>query len=301
MRKRAALCVAVLVLLAATRTLAAGGQKYNIAFLMSLDLGLDTQFRNIMAELAPEMSKKLGVGLTFETYNDEARFFAAIKKGDIDIAYSNDPGVIIALMANHGFVPFATYSMYGKMKKRMCLYASKKGPYKSINDLKGADVLFAPKSLYMYMLLHKLTGGSPMAFYHLKTSEGPSSNIYALSLGETDAIFGSSQLNDYFKITNPGPVKNTQEIACTDEMYSTPIVHTSNVPDAVIAKFTDILANGYKDKDFKKFQPLMNMAKVRFFPVTTADYAADLALYAEIEKKGIDREYRQWERLTLKK
>lgn len=301
MKKPVTFFIAVLILLTAARPTAAGGEKYTMGFLMALDLNLDSQYKNIFEEVTPELSKRLGVDLQFKLFSDEGKFLEAAKKGELSIAYSMDPGVMITLMAKNGFVPFATYTMYGKKKMRWCVYTSKTGPYKSVGDLKGARMLFSPKSPYLYMKLQNAAGQSPMEFFHLKSGEGPSSNIYALSLGETDAVFGSSQIYDYFKMINPGPVKNLQETYCSDELYSPPMVRAKNMPLDVIAKLVEILITCHKDKMFKKYQPLMNMAKMRFIPIAPEDYAAELALYAEIEKKGISREYRQWERLTLKK
>ncbi len=239
------------------------------------------------------LGEKEGINFEIKNYNDPQKFIDDANKGLIDIAAAIQEEDYYSILKKKKLTPFMSVKVFEKKEFIYCLYAKKGKDYKNISDLRGKHVL-TTKEMSKYFILRKLIGKNPEEMFVLGISPNALSAIYALGLDDTDAVFTADMTLDYFKITNPGPVRKIVPVACTGGIRYLPIFKSSKVSDSLARKFVDFALNIENVAEMKKYIPLMKQVKFSFYTVTEDDYKSFVSLLDEGKKLGWNKDFDNW-------
>ena len=252
----------------------------------------------ITRDLAEVMYEKYHIKLNVKWYNSEKEIKKAADDERLSFIFSSS-GHYLELYGSGKFKPYMGVTIMGMKSKANCLYVRKKSSYKKINDLKNKKII-TYGGISDYMELRKLTHGEPPEFFfdRLDIVNNGTSSFYALSMKEVDAAFVSQSTYQFMKKTNPGPVSNVRELACSFPWYDNPIFISKDVPDDDAEKIMSLFRNAYKvtkkNNKLKKYARMLKAYKIKFVPVSPEDFQPFYDLFHEGRKKGWDKDYMQW-------
>jgi len=266
---------------------------YTMGIFFRAGSGLDAQYRVMFKDLLDAFSAEEKIKFELIAYSEQDEFMADVKNGRLDFAMSirMDP---VYLMSKSGLMkPLFTITSFGKHTFRYCIYAKKGEQEKKTPALKGLKMAtYEDMSAYYY--LRKITHVQPEEFFEMSTSPNASSAVYMLGLDDTDSIFLADFNIEYFKLTNPGPVKNIVEVECSPEIPNVPMFVSKKTPPEIAEKVVDYCMKMDKLEALKKYRPLFRMIRARAQPVSEKDYAPLVAVYDEARKAGWNKGYDKW-------
>ncbi len=271
--------------------------KYVLALNVKSNAGMDGQTRVVFTDVAKIFSRESGRNLVVKFYTDTNELMSDIRKKSVDMLFFSDMQVNYNLIKQKKMTPFISMKLFGKEGHRACLYAKKKNNYKNINDLKGKRVITYRDSLDAYYTLRKLTKGTPPEnVFSLKTSPNAFSMIYALGLDDADAIYINEFNVEYFKMTNPGPVKDIAQIACSEAVPNWAVMKSPDLPDDFARALQSFMINAPRNEALKQYRPMMKQVAMSYNIVTAENFKSLVALIDEGKKLGWDKDYETWMR-----
>ncbi len=295
LRKSCLIVVAFIVTAALlSATAAAAKDKYILALCLKSSAGIDGQYKAVFTDVAKAFTQETGVELQVKHYNEIDKFVADVNKNLIDIAFTTDMVTRYELTKQNKLIPFVSVKMFGQKGYRVCMYVKKGKSFKNISDLRNKIVLTYNDSPDAYYSLTKLTGETPDKYYTLKASPNAFSMIYALSLDDADAAFINEFNIEYFKMTNPGPVKDVAPIVCGEEILNWPVLKSPKAPAALTDAVQDFMVDMNKRNSLKKYAPLLKQMKMSYYPVTAEDYKSYIELMDNGKKQGWKNNYDNW-------
>ncbi len=251
-------------------------------------------------DLVKVFEKKENIKCDVIPYSDEKLFLSDIRKGRLDFAMSMRVDGIYDVLKSGKMKPIFQFETFGEERYRYCLYVKKSRNMRTLADIKGLR-LASYEDMIPYFYLREITKVPPEDYFVMKMSPNPSSSIYALGLGDADVLFTIDFNLEYFRLTNPGPVKDLVSIACSDSIPRVPFFASVKVNPAVAEKIFTYTAGIDKEEELKKYRPLVKMMKSKPTRVTTRDYAGLMAMYETGVKKGWDKDFRAWLKYSRQK
>jgi ABC-type phosphate/phosphonate transport system substrate-binding protein len=294
-----ALCAASVLMAACFASAAAAGQNaYSIGIRMDSSVSAG-QAKVISEKTAKVVSERMGISITTVYYNDDASFSKAARDGKDSFIFSWNLNLLIQAVTRYGYIPFISYSAFGTDSERECFYVRKDYPAKTLADIKDKPAIVSD-TIYDYYRMRNLLGEKPEDFFSILKATGNFTSIfYPLMLGDTDAVFASETLYNFYKMNNPGAVSNARAVSCTDGFARFFLSYHKSVPDNVVGAVRGLMLNAGKDEAFKEYRPLLKTSKMKFFAVSLKDFKPLLDLMDEGAKKGWDKDYSRW--LALQK
>ncbi len=244
------------------------------------------QMKSIISEMGKIISNKADFKLTTKLFISEDEFNKAVQKDEIDFFYTTSRERAVHAISKLGFNVLLGVSFLGKPSQKYCFYSDPSKKVESIDDLKNSTIIMG---VYEedYYICRKMVGVDPIEYFHkIDDAANLLSAIYAMKMTNYDAAFVADQAILTLKATNPGPVKNIKEIACSEEFMHIPFMNSKKVPAEVAGEFKSIVMNMHKDKDFKTYWPLMKTFKTRFTEVSISDYKSMFDLFELAGNKG---------------
>ncbi len=255
---------------------------------------LESQFKVIISDVIGAFSEKEGLKIEVKPYTDLDDFISDISSNKVDFAIATSDQTNTIILKQNKMAPFLSFAIFGKKKNNFCMYAKKEKGFIAMKDLKKKRVL-TYGGMNGYLVLRTVVGEPPETYFNLGMSPNASSMIYSLGLDDSEAIFIVDANIQYFKKTNPGPVRNVAPVFCTEGYSNSPLLKSSRVPDALVKKLVDFAMNIDKHESLKKYRPLLSQMKIKFYPVTRDDfkhYYVDLV--DEAIKLGWDKDFNKW-------
>ncbi len=271
------------------------GKQYVLGICFSAGAGMDSQFKTLFSDLVKALNENENTNVRLVLYSDEKVFLNDIKSGKLDFAMTSVFDSVYSILIGGRMKPMVNCSLFGRNKLKYCIYVKKDGKIKTAADLKGAKVATYDE-LAAYLLLKKMMHVSPKNEYNLRTIPNASSAIYALSLDDIDAAFIVDENIDYFKMTNPGPVKNITPLLCSEDIPTAPLFQSPKVPDDMVGRITKFFMNSDREESMKRYRPLMKMIKFKVVPVSEKDFDSLKKLYGEKKKDGAESDFIKWRR-----
>ncbi len=303
MRKHLIWIVVVIVVAAAVVSPAPGGSAaekaqarkpaYVFGMCFRTNTGMDSQYKAFYQEAIKAFAEKESMDIKIMFYSDPKAYIADLRKGRVDFGISTSNDVLYTALKEKLMEPFVMFAVFGQKSYRNCIYVKKKSGFKKISDLKQKTLL-TYDTFESYVSLRDLLKSSPEDYFVLRAGVSAFSSIYAIGLDDTDAIYVADVNIKYFEKSNPGPVKELQEIACSNEMSYTPIFKKKDFPPEVADEFIDYAMNITENKQMKKYAPLLRTAKMATFPARRAGYEGFISLMDKGYKEKWDKSYEQW-------
>ncbi len=268
--------------------------QYTMGILLKTNTGIDGQYKVLFTDIMKVFSEKGAEKIDLKFYSDPDMFISDAEKNVIDFAMSTTPEVYYEILRTNSMTPFMSEIFFGRRENRYCLFAKKEKKFNGLEDLKNKRVLTYGERDAYYALKKLLKGDSPSRYFILK--EGPSafSMIYSLGLDDVDAIFVNDANVDYFKKTNPGPVKNIEPVACLGGIWNVPIMRSRRAPDSLVKKLREFGANFKNEPLLAKYKPLMKQMKFSFCSASRENYNTIINLMDEGSKSGWLKEFDVW-------
>ena len=257
----------------------------------------------IIQDLLDVLDDKENLHIKLKWYKTDKKFIRDMKAGKLDFIFS-EPELYLKAFETKKYEPFLGVGVFGMNKRANCIYVDKKSKYKKMADLQSADVI-TYGSIFDYMELRTLINGEPPEFFfnHLDVSSSGMSSFYALAMDEVDAVFVSQATYKMMKATNPGPVKNLRELACSIDWVEAPLFVSKKVPDKVLDTVEDFFKKEPKKKKsdprLKKYMPMLKKYKIKFVRLSSKDFQPFYDMYRNADKKGWDKDYRQWKKYVV--
>jgi len=231
----------------------------------SSDDNWDAQTLAIISDITKLISERNNVDLRIVKYDKLNDFIRDVKSGIIQTFVGLSYKTEAELVPSMNFKPLFTHTIYGQKMNRFCLW-KKKGKFgSSISGLKGRKIIIDGKDFFQYMTLREMLGEAPENSATITFGPNGSSIIYALALDQADAAVLSETQVNFFKFTNPGPVKDLEKVACGKDVYNPVIYASPKLSPVIITVISDFLKNARNDDGFKKWRPLMKTAKFVFY------------------------------------
>ncbi len=267
---------------------------------LNTSAGIDAQNKTILSDIAKMFGDKKGIRIEMKYYLNSDEFMADINNNRIDIAVTTESMILYNIIKSNKMKPFLSAELFGKQSIRGCVFVKKEKGFKSLDDLKNMRML-TYKTMDAYFALRKLVGSAPENLFRLRTGTNASSMIYAIGLDDTDSIYITETNVEFFKKSNPGPVKGLTAIACGDAIRIFPVLISPRVPDATVHDIQDFIVNMADDEELKKYTPLMKQMKMSFIPAAKEDYKPLIDLVDEGKKKGWEKDFDMWLRYQTQK
>lgn len=250
------------------------------------------QFINIVKDCKNEVGKMAGVTAGVKVFGSSEELFAASLKSGLDYVMFFNIDKAAELIKQNRYKPLFAYSYYGNQRERRCVFSKADKPG-ALKDLKNVRVHIDP-TLFDYAIYRKMMGPGADNAITLVSYPDPGSAFYALALDEVDYIFASELFYHYLKTSNPGPLKGVKMITCSADYPSPPFLASVNASGELSSKIADYFIRYRKLGLFKKYWPLMDITKLRFYPVTAEDYKPVINLLDEAKTNGVEKEYKLW-------
>ncbi len=255
---------------------------------------MESQFMVILSDVIAAFSEKEGVKIEVKTYADLDLFISDVNNNLVDLAVATSDHTNGILLKQNKMTPFLSFELFGRKTNNFCVYAKKGKGFKNLKDLRKKRVL-TYGGMNAYLVLRNVVGEPPEFYFDLGMSPNASSMIYSLGLDDSDAIFIVDANIQYFKKTNPGPVRDVAPVVCTEGYNNSPLLRSPRVPEALVKKLVDFAVNIDKQEPLKKYRPLLSQMKIKFYPATRDDfkyYYVDLIDQAV--KLGWDKDFNRW-------
>lgn len=271
-------------------------QEENISLVIRLHTYSTTmtgQSRSVIESIIDVMESKTGLNISVEYINPMDEILEKVAAGEIDFILTIDTELALKLLYEYDFDTSVTFEIFGTPSMN-CLFAREESNIESIDDLKQSGAL-TYQSMLDYFYLRELVGEPPELFFGtLKVFNDPQSGIYALAFEETDAIFIDVNNVNYFKIVNPGPIKNIKQIECFEVGVNTFLFHSRDVPPEIVDKSTDFLMRLKQFDEFKQYRSMINLMDLKVKRITKKDFEKLQVLYEKGKEKGWDKDYESW-------
>ncbi len=287
--------MAIFSLCVSVRTSAAGESKLYVVGMRMDSSAFAGQAKAIAEKTTKKVSEITDYSFKFIYFTDDDSFMEAVKKNKLDFISSWNLNLLIPAVRKYGYQPFISYEVFGEKLEKNCYYVKKDSTARGIKDLKGRKAMVSD-TFYDYYIMRSLLGGERPEFYFgvLKATKSFSSIFYSLSLDEAEVVFASESLYNFYKLNNPGPVKNIRSIVCNDGFARYFLLNAKKTPAPVVKEIQGVLLNAMRDESFKEFRPVLRTTKMVFYPVTAADFKPLYNLIDEAAKKGWERDYTKW-------
>jgi ABC-type phosphate/phosphonate transport system substrate-binding protein len=287
------LVVAITALLACPMR-ATEKKVYTFGMRLGFGMEFDAQNKTIFTDVVNAFSKTQGIAIDFMWFNTDNDLQNALKKGDLDFVYLNKYVIFMKLLKNPDYIPFVMPYFIDRKSFNQCIYVNKESKFKNIDDLKHSKLTMATDAYSYYILRDSLKEKPETFFESVTNSPNVMSMVYSLAMNTTDAIFTGDTTLFFMKMNNPGPTKKLLLLKCYNETYFPPIMASNKVPADVKNKLLVFLADINKEESLKKYRPLMQTYKLKFFPVNRENYDSILRLSEKAEKNGWDKDYEYW-------
>ena len=236
--------------------------------------------------------KRNHILIELKIYDDMSVVAKDLRNKKIDFFLPGEKEILHDMIKKYKMIPFLSGSTFNMDHDKHCLFVKNSSPYKSLHDTEGKK-LQAVQASDLYYSLRLIIKKNPLEYFeNIRFAKNPTSLFYSLALDQCDVIMVNYHQLIYMKKTNPGPVKDIRELACSEAFPNAPLMHTKAVPEKVLTDFETFLINMRKDKELKKYWPLMKSFDYRVYKVTAKDYEPVFRLIEEARKKGWDKEYK---------
>ncbi len=271
------------------------GKKKQLIYAVMMDASSNAgQLKALYEKAVKTVSAHSDFDLIYKGVNNEKEFMEGIRTGKFDFVYSWRHDTMLTAIEKYDYTPFLSYSAFGVKSESQCLFVKKDSPAKDLNDLKGKSALIID-DYYSYVSIRKILGARPEDFFGvLKANPKFFSFFYSLSLGEEDVIQATPETVEFYRMNNPGPVKNIKKIVCGIETPMLYVLRSPKTLDSEARKVVEMMVGAPKDEEYKEYRPLMRTSKLKFIPVTIKDFKPLFDLMAEARKKGWEKDYRKW-------
>ncbi|MEW5946610.1 MAG: PhnD/SsuA/transferrin family substrate-binding protein [bacterium] len=197
------------------------------------------------------------------------------ERGDIafvwtqDYYYMKEAGIPVR--------PLIALEIDGSPLLRECFYARKDGAYKKLSDIRGAVI--SSGGMYSYLHIRRVLFESgidePLRSFFGRNVRiaNAVSGIFALALGEVDAVFSHEFALGAARLADTSVSKKVKKLHCSTEglLIEPFIVAKEGKKDRAIERFRNLILNSHKDKDFKKFFDMFRKITDFRFVVPDAD------------------------------
>ncbi|MFA6448610.1 MAG: PhnD/SsuA/transferrin family substrate-binding protein [bacterium] len=251
----------------------------------------DGQTKTILNDLSVSFSKIYGIDIKIVWFNNDKDFFTAVDSGAIDFLSAYKGENIIKILKEGHYLPFVAFTHLGYEKQKMCLYVNKNREDKSLASLKNGKLLLVDWLEDYYKLRSFLDEKPEKYFNSIKILPNGVSAIYSLALNEGGVAFILDNTVAIMKLTNPGPVKQITEIACSPAFMAQPVLRSKKTPKDFSDKFQSLLMNFEKEEATKKYRSLIKMYKIKIIPVTLDQYKPLLDLYQKAENSDWNKDF----------
>ncbi len=252
------------------------------------------QIKMIVQKMSDVIMERHRAEIKVTTYTNPDLFRKDILNRKLDlILTAGDSDMTLTAVEKPGYIPIIGYEMFNKENK-YCMYAKGEGRNVDVGALKGKKIILR-KNRYDYYTLRKMINDKPDDFFsYVGGSSNFGSFFYSLSLGETDAALSTSLTYEFFRISNPGPVKGLKGIVCEKNLNTILILKRRELDKSFTDNLIHFLLNAHKDSAFKEFRSLLNMTKFRFVELKEADWKAFVSFFSDARKKGWDKDFDVW-------
>jgi ABC-type phosphate/phosphonate transport system substrate-binding protein len=288
-------------------TMSAAGPKpennsYTFGFKLKYASEMDAQNRSIFGDMVKAIAENYKMTINQIWYEDDEEFVRAVKKGELDFAFTNRFSILTQAIETRKYRPFIAPNMLGRKSIKFCLYANPIANVGSIESAKGKRALIVDDSIGFYSMRMMLGENPGSYFSSLKIGPSSISIIYALAMSDADVGFVDDITIEFMKKNNPGPVKKLMKIACSDDYFLQPLLVLKDVPKESVSKIEMFLLGDFaKNELLKKYRPLLKMYKFGFIKVSEDDYSNVLYLYRKAQKSLWEKEYDYWLRYAEQK
>ncbi len=251
------------------------------------------QIKMIAEKFCKVLAERHGQIIEVAYYLSPKEVEAAAGKHKIDIFMTVDANVIQSAVQKSGYIPLAGYSMFEK-NDQICIYAQSQNARNGIAGLRNKKILLR-KNSYDFFALRDMVKDNPNAYFSTANGSGKFGSLfYLLSLGEADAVLSTTWTMDFFKISNPGPVKDVKPVACERNLNNIILLKRKGLDPEFVKKAMELLLTFHKDTAFKEFRSIGSMTKFRYIPIDEADSKAFFDFLEMARKKGWHEEYESW-------
>ncbi len=268
-------------------------ESYTVGMCLASGAGMDSQNKAIFTDLVKAFSAKEGLKIQFNYYLKPDEFLADVDKGKLDFALTSHTMVNYAVIKQNKMIPFVSAQVFEHKSVRSCIYVKKDKGFKTVADLRNRRMM-TYEAMDAFFSLRRLAGEAPDKVFRLKAGVNAPSMIYAIGLDDTDAIYITDFNVDFFKKTNPGPVKDLVAVGCGEPQKFFPFMKSPKVSETMSMKIREFLMNMSKEESLKKYRPLIKQMKMSFIPTDKSEYQDLLDLIDEGKKNDWQKDYDNW-------
>lgn len=295
MKNRFLLTLLITILLFSLSSVCVFAQEtYKIGILVN-DSQQDQQLKVMLGDMLEFLSNSDKDNIEPVWFSESAAFLEAAKKNELDFAYTKEYDPFIVLVKEYNYTPLVTATFFGKKKLRCCMYASKESGIKGAGDIKGLRMMTYRTQDGYYPLRQLLGDTKPEEFFsELMASDAGAASLGALLEGKTDLAWVYEGNLEAMKLGNPAILKKITELMCSDAEYNAALSYRKGVSPEFVEKVRNIMLNAHSSDALQKYKPLIAKTKLRFAPVTAADFKGVFDMYEKAAKNGWVKDHEKW-------
>ncbi len=268
--------------------------EYTMGVYFADGYGQDAELKKMVTDIAKVLVTNQEIKITMKWFTDEKEYMTAIKKNDLDFAYSNKHDLLLPSVKKSGYEPFLALGMFGNRENPICLYVARDRNITSSADLKGLTLA----SYYTregYYSLRQIFKKPPDAFLGAIVPKHKGREaLQMLVAKKVDAAFILRTNYDMLKMMNPTQASSVKNIGCTKDYYDLPFLYSKSVPGVDVGKFSAEMKGIFKHPAMAQHRAIVSTLKLKIIDVSKADYDPIISLYEDAEKNGWEKDYQAW-------
>ncbi len=271
---------------APARAGAADKPVYNVYIHTGQSKGTNAQIHTLLKEATEAIKKEMGLEFNYQMADTLEDFLKAMGEGKVDVGYSLNYAPYLKAVDDKSHRPVLSAGFYKMKQEHMCLYVGKDSPYKSLEDLKAANMTTYKGEMAYYMLRELTRGGNPAGYFKaLKLAPNGFSTAFSVAMGETDAGFIATSTMRHMQEINPFTKTKVRKLDCWGPTGLRPLFVKNNVPTNITDRLTQLLANWKQEPSLERLKPLLRKTGLVVFKVTPESYQ----WLVDIRRKGRDK------------